>query len=637
MSPHEVLEKHWKYSDFRPLQEDIIRSVLAGKDTLGLLPTGGGKSICYQVPGIIIDGLCVVITPLIALMKDQVEGLTKRGIAAKALFSGMHKNDQEVVINNAVNDMLKFLFISPERLQSHDFLENFREMKVGMFAVDEAHCISQWGYDFRPPYLKIADARQYHPDVPVLALTATATPEVVDDIQQRLGFKKKNVFQKSFERKNLAYIAIFDENKNHKLLEIIRKTPGSGIIYVRSRKKTQAFAAYLTEQGITADFYHAGLEVADRDRKQNAWMSGETRVIVATNAFGMGIDKPDVRFVIHVDIPDSPEAYFQEAGRAGRDEKPAYAILLHDNADILDLERRFKDSFPPLTTIRNVYNALGNYFKIPLHSGCDQSFDFDIYHFIKSYPAFSFSEVWNALKFLEREGYIIATEQSNEPAKVMIRMNHHELYRFQVENQRYDAFIKTLLRSYTGLFSDFASIRLPVIAEANKVEEAKVLSLLEELEKQQVLWFQPQKDSPQIVYTCERLPECDITLSKETYQERKESAQKRIAAMKRYVSDNNTCRSMMLLHWFGQTNAPACHSCDVCRNRNDKTITPKLFQQVSEFITLLLNRKQLTGNEICALIPGVRSEKTLQIIRFMVEHEDICFKDGRYHRKMGFE
>ena len=632
MTPHEVLQKYWGYSDFRPLQEDIIRSVLAGNDTLGLLPTGGGKSICYQVPGIITEGLCVVITPLIALMKDQVEGLTKRGIAAKALFSGMHQNDQKVVINNAVNDMLKFLFISPERLQSRDFLDSFREMKVAMFAVDEAHCISQWGYDFRPPYLKIADARQYHPTVPVLALTATATPEVVDDIQQRLGFKKKNVFQKSFERKNLAYIVIFDENKNKKLMEIIRKTPGSGIVYVRSRRKTETFAAYLTEQGVPADFYHAGLDVADRDRKQNAWMCGKTRVIVATNAFGMGIDKPDVRFVIHLDIPDSPEAYFQEAGRAGRDEKPAYAVLLHDNSDIFDMERRFTESFPPLATIQKAYNALGNYFDIPLHSGRDRSFDFDIYHFIKTYP-FSFAETWNALKFLEREGYIIATEQTNEPAKLMLQMDHHELYRFQIENQRFDAFIKSLLRTYTGLFSDFVPIRISVIAETNKMDEEKVLSMLKELEKMQVLWFQSQKDKPQIIYSCERLPESDITLSKETYQERKKSAQKRITAMKRYVSDNDACRSMMLLQWFGQTNAPVCRACDVCRKRNDITVAPELFQQTANYIAALLQKRPLNGDEICTLIPTVRSEKILKIIRFMVEHGDIYLENGRYQRK----
>jgi len=632
MEPREVLEKYWGYSNFRPLQEDIIRSVLNRNDTLGLLPTGGGKSICYQVPGILTEGLCVVITPLIALMKDQVEGLHKRGIAAKTLFSGMHKHDQEVVINNAVNNMLKFLFISPERLQSQDFLDSFREMKVGMFAVDEAHCISQWGYDFRPPYLKIADARKYHPSAPVLALTATATPEVVEDIQQRLNFKKKNVFQKSFERKNLAYIVIFDENKNKKLIEIIRKTPGCGIIYVRSRQKTQTTATYLNEHGIKADFYHAGLDVADRDKKQNSWMRDETRVIVATNAFGMGIDKSDVRFVIHIDIPDSPEAYFQEAGRAGRDEKPAYAILLHDNTDVFDLERRFKESFPPLTTIRNVYNALGNHFKIPIHGGRDQSFDFDICHFIKTYH-FSFSETWNSLKFLERDGYLIATEHSDEPAKLMFQMNHHELYKFQVENQRFDHFIKSLLRTCTGIFSDFVPIRIPVIAETNKITEDEVLSLIKELERLQVLWFQLQINKPQIIYSCERLPEQDIILSKETYQERKNSAQKRITAMNRYVSDNETCRSMILLNWFGQNNAPACHSCDICRKRNKMTINSELFKQTSDFITLILEKHPMRAEEINTAIPGVRFEKILKIVQFMVEHGDIYLKDGKYYLK----
>ncbi|MDR0364510.1 MAG: RecQ family ATP-dependent DNA helicase [Bacteroidales bacterium] len=629
MEPREVLKRYWGYDNFRPLQEDIVRSVLKGDDTLGLLPTGGGKSICYQVPGIMLQGLCVVVTPLIALMKDQMEGLQKRGISAKALFSGMHRHEQEIVMNNAVNGLLKFLFVSPERLQSNDFLDGFRLMNVGMMAIDEAHCISQWGYDFRPPYLKIAEARQYHPNAPTLALTATATPEVVDDIQERLAFKKKNVFQKSFERKNVSYIALFEENKNKKLLDIIRKSPGTGIIYVRSRQKTKQTALFLREHGIASEFYHAGLSMDERDKKQNLWMKGDARVMVATNAFGMGIDKPDVRFVIHLDIPDSPEAYFQEAGRAGRDEKSAYAVLLWENADVIDLEKRFRESYPPLATIQRVYNALGNYFEIPLHSGYNQSFDFESSLFLKRYP-FSTVELWSSLRFLEREGYLFITEQSAQPAQLMFKMDHAKLYEYQVANTRFDTFIKSILRNYSGLFSDFVSISIHAIASFNRITEEQVINRLKQLEKQDVVWFQPQKEKPQIVYTCERLSEKDVTLSKEVYAERKKSAQKRIESMIYYVQNQKICRSTTLLQFFGQKNAKPCGSCDVCRNRNALHIGPKLFDQIAHYLQNILQKNMLTADEINTAFPNVRFEKVLKVIQYLMDNEYVSFKDGKY-------
>lgn len=632
MEPREVLKKYWGYDDFRPMQEDIVRSVLNGNDTLGLLPTGGGKSICYQVPGLMRQGLCVVVTPLIALMKDQVEGLRKRGIAAKALFSGMHRHEQEIAINNAVGGLLKFLFVSPERLQSKDFLSSFCAMNVGTIAVDEAHCISQWGYDFRPPYLKIAEARQYHPNAPVLALTATATPEVVDDIQNRLSFKQKNVFQKSFERKNIAYIAIFEEDKNRKLLDIIRKTPGTGIIYVRSRKKTMHVAQFLRENGVTAEFYHAGLEVDERDKKQNLWMKGGARVMVATNAFGMGIDKPDVRFVIHLDIPDSPEAYFQEAGRAGRDEKPAYAVLLWENADAIDLEKRFHDSYPPLETIRRVYDALGNYFEIPLHSGYNQSFDFDLNDFLKRYP-FPVTALWSSLKFLEREGYLAVMAQSTQPARLTFRMGHTELYEYQVANQRFDAFIKSILRNYSGLFSDFVTISISSIASLNKITEGQTVSFLKQLENQNVVWFQPQKNKPQIIYTCERLSEKDIALSKEVYAERKKAAKERIDSMIRYVKEEKTCRSVALLRFFGEKETHPCGHCDVCRNRNAAHISPELFDQIVRYLQEILKKKPLTGDQIDAAFPGVRFEKVLKVLQYLMDNGEVVFESGKYKMK----
>ena len=401
---HEVLKNHWGYSDFRPLQEDIIRSVLRGEDTLALLPTGGGKSICFQVPALARKGVCIVITPLIALMKDQVDHLKTRGIKAEAVYSGMTAREIDITLENAVQGELKFLYCSPERLQTDMFRQRIERMNVNLLAVDESHCISQWGYDFRPPYLKIAEIRPFIEDAPVLALTATATPEVVKDIQEKLNFPKENVFQKSFERKNLIYVVQHEEDKLNRLMRIITRIRGTGIIYVRNRKKTREIAQWLKDKNITADFYHAGLDQKTRERRQKDWMQGVTRVIVSTNAFGMGIDKPNVRFVVHLDLPDNIEAYFQEAGRAGRDQNKAWAVLLYNNSDLIDAERFFELAYPPLDVIKTIYNALGNYFQIPVESGMNTSHTFDIYDFSKTYR-FNAVVVFNALSFLEKEGY----------------------------------------------------------------------------------------------------------------------------------------------------------------------------------------------------------------------------------------
>lgn len=629
MEPREVLQKYWNYSNFRPMQEEIVRSVLDGNDTLGLLPTGGGKSICYQVPGIILEGLCVVITPLIALMKDQVEGLKKRGIEAKAIYSGMHPNDVEITLNKALHGSLKFLFVSPERLKTNAFIENFRRMKIGMIAVDEAHCISQWGYDFRPPYLQIAEARQFQPQAPVLALTATATPMVVKDIQAKLNLKKECVFQKSFERKNLSYIAIYEEDKNRKMLEILQKIPGTAIVYVRSRKRTKSVAQFLRNSGISAEFYHAGLEVAERDQKQNLWMRNQVRVIVATNAFGMGIDKPDVRMVLHLDIPDNPEAYFQEAGRGGRDEKPAYAVLLWEKSDLMDLQTRFTESFPSLQTIRSVYNALGNYFQLPVSCGIGQSYNFNLTEFSQNYHLKPV-EAWNSIKFLEREGYISTIEANDLTESVMIRCSHGDLYRFQVENPRFDPFIKYLLRSYSGLFSDFISINSKQIATRIGLEHQQVTAMFYELNKLEIIYYQPETKNPKLVYVCERLSEKDITLSKEVYEERKKIAKERLDAMVNYVSNTKKCRSLMLLEWFGDTQAQRCGRCDICKNRNRIEVNRIEYDLILEKIKPALHQRDLTMEELVMMVPNLRREKVVKVISWLLDHGKIGINFGRY-------
>ncbi|MDD4847276.1 MAG: RecQ family ATP-dependent DNA helicase [Bacteroidales bacterium] len=629
MTSQEVLKKYWGYANFRSMQAEIIQSVLDGNDTLGLLPTGGGKSICYQVPGIMLDGLCLVITPLIALMKDQVDGLKKRGIDAKSIYSGMHANDIEITINQAVNGFLKFLFVSPERLQTKAFIENFKLMKIGLIAVDEAHCISQWGYDFRPPYLQIAEIRPYQPKVPILALTATATPMVVKDIQNKLDFKKECVFQKSFERKNLSYIAIYEENKSRKLLEILHKISGTAIIYVRSRKRTKSIAQFLRAEGISAEFYHAGLDVVERDKKQNLWMRNQVRVMVATNAFGMGIDKPDVRLVIHIDIPDNPEAYFQEAGRGGRDENPAYSVILWEKSDIIDLQNRFAESFPSLSTIRSVYNALGNFFQIPVYSGAGQSYDFDMASFVQTYHLKSV-EAWNSIKFLEREGYISTIDADHLTEAIMICCSHEELYRFQVENARFDPFIKFLLRSYSGLFTTFVNINHRQIAAKTNIPEEKVVAMLTELNHLKIIYYQPETKNPRIVYVCERLSEKDIYLSKEVYEKRKQVAQDRLDAMINYVSNDKKCRSLMLLEWFGETDAQRCGRCDVCKNRNRIEVNKIEFDYVVQNIKPILMSKECTLEEMVNLVPKFRREKVINVIRWLLENGKIIEKMGRY-------
>ncbi len=628
---HQILLKYWGYSAFRPLQEEIIRSVMEGRDTLALLPTGGGKSICYQVPAMAREGICLVISPLIALMKDQVENLKKRGIPAAAVYSGMHRNEIGRVISNCRYGTTKLLYVSPERLTTEVMREAVRHMKINLLAVDEAHCISQWGYDFRPPYLEIANIRPLLPKVPVLALTATATPKVVLDIRQKLGFKNENLFQKSFERKNLTYFVIREEDKMNRLLRIVNKVKGTGIVYVRNRRQTKEIADFLQKNRISADHYHAGLDPRVRDQRQLAWIREDKRIIVATNAFGMGIDKPNVRFVVHMDIPDSIEAYFQEAGRGGRDEKPAFAVLLYEKADILDARHNLSLAYPDLKTIRDVYQAMGNYFQVPVGAGRDLQFDFDLAHFADQYR-FQHVVAFNSLKLLEKEGFILLTDAFFNPSKLFIKAQKEELYRFQVENAPLDQFIKTILRSYGGILSDFVRISEPELARRSGISEEQVIRNLMFMVKSGLVDYIRQTDKPQLIFVQERVNINDISLSPENYKLRQKEAVERIEAMIGYVESTNRCRSQALLAYFGDVKSRRCGKCDICLERNKVSLNQVEFDRIVETIKPVLKLKSCTMEEIIASAGSIQDEKVLRAIQWLIDNDKIRIEPGGKYR-----
>lgn len=623
-----ILIKYWGYPGFRPQQEEIIRSVLAGNDTLALLPTGGGKSICFQVPAMAREGLCLVVTPLIALMKDQVENLRKKGIKAVAIYAGLHRNEIEVALNNCLYSDVKFLYLSPERLATESFRENLRRMKVNLLAIDEAHCISQWGYDFRPPYLQIAEVRKLIPGTPALALTATATPGVIDDIQEKLAFSKKNVLQTSFTRKNLTYVVLKEENKLGRLLKILNRIKGTGIIYVRSRKKTKELADHLLKNRIDADYYHAGLDTRTRNDKQNGWMKGAKRIMVATNAFGMGIDKPDVRIVCHLDLTDSLEAYFQEAGRAGRDGKQSYSIILYNDSDIKSAETNFTRAYPTLKTIRRIYHALANYYQLAVESGKDQSFDFDLGEFCRSYD-FNPLVVYNALKIMEKEGYILLSEAINNPSKMYIKVSKEDLYRFQIENPFYDKFIKVILRSYTGLFTDFNRVSESAIAQRFGSDREKVISSLEYLARQGIIDYIPHRDSPQLIFTMPRQDANHLWLSRENYKDRKAMALKRLNSVIDYITRTTKCRSQLLLEYFGEYDSARCGKCDVCVERNKMELSEYEFDQVIMKLKPALKERPRTVEELVEIIEGVHEEKVLKVLQWLLENDKIE-RDNEY-------
>ncbi len=630
-SIHQLLLKHWGYSNFRPLQEEIIQSVLDGKDTLALLPTGGGKSLCFQVPALAMEGVCIVITPLIALMKDQVDHMKKRGIDAAAIYSGMYADEIDMVLGNCLFGKTKLLYLSPERLLTEKVRESLRRMKVNLLAVDEAHCISQWGYDFRPPYLHIADIRQFLPGVPVLALTATATPKVVKDIRKKLEFKNGNFFQQSFERRNLTYFVIKEEDKLNRLLKIVNKTRGSGIIYVRNRRQTREIAEFLQKNKISADFYHAGLDPKIRDQRQTAWINDEKRVMVCTNAFGMGIDKPNVRMVVHLDLPDSIEAYFQEAGRGGRDEKQAYAVLLYENADLLNARHNLTTAFPEPGIIRNVYQAIGNYFQIPVGGGREGKFDFDLTAFADQYN-FQPVIVFNCLKFLEKEGLLMLSEAMYNPSRVTIKADKESLYRFQVENEPFDHFIKTMLRLYSGILTDFVRISEPELARRAELTVDKVIANLRHLAQLQIIGYIPQTNKPQIIYIQERLDTRDIFIARENYHDRLKDAGKRMEAMIRYATSTNKCRSQELLAYFGECTSKRCGKCDVCIERNKLSLNEMEFDRIVETIKPLLKTRSCSMEDLVLAADPIDEDKIIRAVQWLMDNEKIAMDRERRFR-----
>ena len=618
-----ILQQYWGYPSFRPMQEDIADSVIEGKDTLALLPTGGGKSICFQVPAMAMEGICIVITPLISLMKDQVLHLKKIGISAAAIFSGMHHNEIEIAYNQAVFGMLKFLYVSPERLMTDSFIEALKKMNVCLLAVDESHCISQWGYDFRPPYLKIAEIRKYIPNTPVMALTATATPKVVEDIQFRLGFKKNNVFQTSYERKNVTYNVLHEPDKYGLAYRLLKKMDkGSGIIYVRSRKRTKIIADWLQSVGISASFYHAGLDAKTRDYRQQMWMEGKIKVIVATNAFGMGIDKPDVRLVIHLDLPDSLEAYFQEAGRAGRDLQPSEAFLLVAETDINKLKENLKNSYPDLNKMKIIYDTIGNYLQIPIGAGENQSYDFNINVFSQYYN-FPLLEVYNAIRLIEREGYLATSEALNTPSKIHIKAGREDLYRFQIEYKEYDTLIKYLLRSLPGVLSDFVNIREEQISQKTGLPIDKINKQLTNLERLNFLNYIPRNDKPQIQFLTSRIDTKYFSLSDEVYKNRKHDADKRVQAVIDFVNNDKDCRSIQLLRYFGEEIKRTCDRCDVCSSANRIELTEYEYQDISKIIIKELRENESDVYNILVILKDYREEKVITAIKWMLDNNII--------------
>lgn len=620
----QILTKYWGYPNFRTLQDDIIKSVGNGNDTLGLMTTGGGKSITFQVPALAKDGLCLVITPLIALMKDQVANLVKRGIKAIMVYSGMTKNEIDVALENCIYGDYKFLYLSPERIGSELFKIRVQKMNVNMVAIDEAHCISQWGYDFRPSYLKIAELRDLLPDVPFLALTATATPEVVEDIQEKLLFRKKNVLKTSYERKNLVYIVREVEDKQKYLLKIIGNVKGSGIVYVRTRKKSKEIKDFLKNNQISAEHYHAGLSNKIRTQKQTDWTRSKFRVMVATNAFGMGIDKADVRFVVHFDLPDSLEAYFQEAGRAGRDGERAYAVLLFNSADEKKLDQQVKSNFPEISQIKRVYEALGNYFQIPVGSGKNGVFDFNIADFSSKYK-FNLVNAYNSLKFLGREGYLELTEEINNPSKVHFLIDRDDLYKFQVANVKFDGFIKLLLRSYTGIFTEYVSINERSLAQNANVHIDIVYQYLSKLNNMKIIRYIPQKKTPLIIFTEERLDQKSLFISKENYKKRKERFVSRIESVIDYASNQDLCRSQVLLSYFGEKDSNPCGKCDVCKKESKLKLGKQEFNSIMDNIKTLLCEEALLLDQLVDRIK-FDEDKTLKVIQWLFDNDTIYYQ-----------
>lgn len=621
-----ILKEYWGYDKFRPLQEEIIHEVLLGNDTLALMPTGGGKSICFQVPALLREGICIVISPLIALMKDQVENLRKRNIPAIAIYSGMSHREIDIALDNCIFGNIKFLYLAPERLYNDMVQERIRHMNVNLFAIDEAHCISQWGYDFRPSYLELIKLRELKLKVPVLALTATATPKVIDDIQDKLGFQTSNVLSKSFRRENLAYMVFDEENKMGRMLKVISKIGGTGIVYVRNRRETQEVARYLLNHGIPADFYHAGLDMQNRAKKQDAWTSNQIRVIVATNAFGMGIDKPDVRFVVHLDIPDSLEAYYQEAGRAGRDGKKAYPVMLYQQSDRNELWENIDLSFPDFQFIQQVYHHLCNYYQIAYGAGKGLTYDFDVVDFSKKYKL-DVVKTLSALKFLERDKWLALSEAVYIPARIKFEVDYQELYRFQVQSAHFDPLIKAILRAYSGVFDYYVPINEFEIAKKIGKPYEEVVKMLRSLQQQELATYVAKTDAPQLQFLQPRVDYKNLYIDTQFIAERKAIKEEQIKAIYQYL-DGKDCRSLSLQHYFGEEATEPCGVCDLCVVRQHKS---GVSESIEKKIQYLLLEKPLPLHDLIEAIEIGKEEDRLKVLRSLMDSDTVKIEDDLYH------
>lgn len=622
----QILRDYWGYDSFRTLQQEIIESVWEGKDTLGLMPTGGGKSLTFQVPVMAMKGICLVVTPLVALMKDQVDNLKERGIKAAAVYSGMSRDEIITTLENCIFGGYKFLYVSPERLSSDIFITKLQAMDVCLLVVDESHCISQWGYDFRPSYLKISDIRRQLEGVPVLALTATATPEVVDDIQERLLFKEKNVFRTSFLRENLSYVVRTVDNKIAELAHILRTVPGSSIVYVRSRQQTKEIAQALQKMGIVADFFHAGLSHEVKILKQNRWKSGDCRVIVSTNAFGMGIDKADVRTVVHMDLPNSPEEYFQEAGRAGRDGERSYAVILYTKSDSAKLRKRITDAFPTRDFIVRVYEALGNYYQVAVGAGFGNAYDFSLHEFCIPFR-FPFLQAHHALKILELAGYIEYTDEIDLRSRIRFLIYRDELYALRLDKDT-DELLHTILRNYTGVFSDDVYIDESLLAARTGKTRSEVVEMLIALSRMHLLRYIPQKKTPFIVFTTSREDTQFVSIPRTVYEERKKRFEKRINAMIEYVEQTDVCRSRMLLIYFGEKNPKECGICDVCVKKNETGLSNYEFHRIEAALRSSLEEQPSQRlNQLVDSLPEGDRQKAITVIRFLIDMGELGLKD----------
>ena len=625
LSPQEILKQYWGYDSFLSKQEDAIHSILDAKDTLTLLPTGGGKSICFQVPALMMEGICVVISPLIALMNDQVTALKAKNIRALAITSGMSFSELDIALDNCIYGNYKFLYLSPERLESDMVQQRLKKMNINLLAVDEVHCISEWGYNFRPSYLKIAEIREIT-TAPIIALTATATPLVVKDIQEKLKFDNENVISTSFYRDELSYVVLKQDDKDSKLIQILNRVKGTSIIYCRTRKETKRIHLLLSEYGITSHYYHAGLDVLERASKQKQWQLNHVRVMVATNAFGMGIDKNDVRLVIHNHLPFSLEAYFQEAGRAGRDRKLAYSILLYNDLDIHNLKKQINDHYPEIEIVRNVYQQIANFLGIAIGDGKHQEFPFHINEFCERYNLNQL-QTYNALKLLEKEDYIKLSEAIHQPSRLFIKVTHTELYQFQIANKQYDILLKILLRSYGSLFDNFTKIQENIIAKRAQLSTQEVKDFLTNLKQMDILDYIPQNSNPKLLMLKTRVDSKYISLSKETLETRKANEEAKAASVIQYASNQYQCRSHVLQNYFGEEDNKRCGKCDVCLERNKLNINDQEFEAIMLAIQNLISQNPMHVDDIIISIVEHREDKMVTVLQFLSDNGQIAMND----------